>query len=198
MEYTNAIIEGFIQESIYLLLFGKTKRRQKSAYIHIGAYILGLDIGPNLNPDFLAVLLWFHAYDIAWIADIEMAFLQIELEGEDSEAVWFLRVRDPADSKSPTVDYSWKRLPFGLTSSPFVLKAVILKHVDSFKDQFRDTLQLIKDQLYVDDLRLAKRTIEEIKAIFQAAGMKMRKWSTNNKDIQSHVNRPHVTDVLKG
>ena len=66
-------------------------------------------------------------------------------------------------------------------------------------------MQLIKDKLYVDDHlrgsknhRLAKKTIEEIKTIFQAAGMTMRKGSTNDKDIQSHVNRPYVKEVVKG
>ena len=56
-----------------------------------------LETGPNLNPELLAVLLRFRKYRIAWIADIEQAFLNIALPDEDAESVRFLWYDDPTD-----------------------------------------------------------------------------------------------------
>ncbi len=41
-----------------------------------------LEIGPNLNPDLLSVTMRFRMTKIAWIADIEKAFLNIALQPE--------------------------------------------------------------------------------------------------------------------
>jgi hypothetical protein len=54
-----------------------------------------LETGPNLNPDLLSVLLRFRLHKIAWIADIEKAFLNIALQPEDAEAIRFLWPREP-------------------------------------------------------------------------------------------------------
>jgi hypothetical protein len=43
-----------------------------------------LETGPNLNPDLLSVLIRFRKYEIAWIADIEKAFLNIALQPDDA------------------------------------------------------------------------------------------------------------------
>jgi Pao retrotransposon peptidase len=54
-----------------------------------------LETGPNLNPDLLWVLMRFRKHKIAWIADIEKAFLNIPLQPEDAEAIKFLWPKEP-------------------------------------------------------------------------------------------------------
>lgn len=49
-----------------------------------------LETGSNNNRDLLAVLLRFRLNRVAWIADVEKAFLQVQLMPEDSEAIRFL------------------------------------------------------------------------------------------------------------
>ena len=41
--------------------------------------------GPNLNPDLLGVLLRFRMFRVAWIADVEQAFLNAQLTEEEIE-----------------------------------------------------------------------------------------------------------------
>ncbi|XP_057381789.1 uncharacterized protein LOC130704356 [Daphnia carinata] len=48
-----------------------------------------LEQGPNLNPELLAVMLRFRMKKIAFIGDIEKAFLQIEIAEGDRDAVRF-------------------------------------------------------------------------------------------------------------
>ncbi len=76
-----------------------------------------LETGPNLNPDLLSVLIRFRKYEVAWIADIEKAFLNIALQPEDAEAIRFLWPKDPAVPGSPIIAYKWKIVPFALSSS---------------------------------------------------------------------------------
>ena len=54
-----------------------------------------LETGPNLNPDMLEVLLRFRSFKYAWMADIEQAFLNIELTPDDGELILFLWFKDP-------------------------------------------------------------------------------------------------------
>ncbi len=109
-----------------------------------------LDLGPNLNPDLTGVLMRWRLKRVAWIADIEKAFLNIALPEEDAQAIRFLWTSDPADPKAPKIAYRWNRLPFGLTSSPFILRAAISKHLRTFKTKFPDLVTDIEAQLYVD------------------------------------------------
>jgi hypothetical protein len=92
-----------------------------------------LETGPNLNPDLLSVLLRFRLHKIAWIADIEKAFLNIALQPEDAEAIRFLWPREPENPCSELTALKWMRVPFGLSPSPFLLRICINKHLSSVK-----------------------------------------------------------------
>lgn len=67
----------------------------------------------------------------------------------------------------------WKRVPFGLSSSPFLLRATVNKHLKSVKSRFPGTVEQLMEQLYVDDyfggtdsIEAAKQRVEETNAIF--------------------------------
>ena len=54
-----------------------------------------------------------------------------------------------------------------------------------------ETVQLLEDALYVDDWlagsispEIAQQRIEEAQEIFEDAGMKLRRWMTNDADLQ--------------
>jgi hypothetical protein len=164
-----------------------------------------LETGPNLNPDLLSVLLRFRKYEIAWIADIEKAFLNIALQPEDAEAIRFLWPRDPAVPGSPLIAYKWKRVPFGLSSSPFLLRVTIYKHFKSLKSRFPETIQQLEENLYVDDylggasnLSIAKKRVDETDEIFSDAKLNMRSWATNNEDLKQHLKEKGLSNQVVG
>ena len=153
-----------------------------------------LETGPNLNPDLLAVLLKFRQHKIAWTADIQQAFLMVELEPCDSETLRFLWIDDINSPQPKIVELKWTRLPFGLNCSPYMLRAVIKKHLEHQQPSDRETIELIQDSLYVDDFITGASTIEQAKRvtkraaqIFQDAGMTLRKWITNCKELREHL-----------
>ena len=94
-----------------------------ASYRPKGGYSLNdlLDIGSNLVPNIVDVL----QSPIAFITDIEQAFLQIELPEDNANAMRFLWTRSKTDNN--VVAYSWRRLPFGLGCSSFILQAVVRK-----------------------------------------------------------------------
>ncbi|XP_057381572.1 uncharacterized protein LOC130704107 [Daphnia carinata] len=162
-----------------------------------------LETGPNLNPDLLAVLMRFRLNRIAWIADIEKAFLNIALHPEDSEAVRFLWVTEPETSGSPLVAYKWKRVPFGLSSSPFLLRVTLNKHLDGMEPLYSTTVKQLKEQIYVDDylggadsIPTAKNRIQETKAIFQEAKLNMRSWVTNDKTLRKFLSEKGLINPI--
>ncbi|XP_045033919.1 uncharacterized protein LOC123475376 [Daphnia magna] len=145
-----------------------------------------LETGPNLNPDLLAVLMRFRLNKIAWIADIEKAFLNIALHPEDAEAVRFLWITEPETPNWPLVAYKWKRVPFGLSSSTFLLRATLNKHLDGMESIYSTTVRQLKEQIYVDDylggadnISTAKTRIQETKSIFQEAKLNIEKGLIN-------------------
>ncbi len=110
-----------------------------------------LEPGPNLNPDLLSTTMRFRMNRYAWIADIEKAFLNIALQQENAESIRFLWASEPSKIGFPLIAFKWLRVPFGLSPSPFLLRAAINKHLKSVESRFPDTVNQLMEQLYVDD-----------------------------------------------
>lgn len=157
-----------------------------------------------MNPDLVDVLLRFRFHPIAFLADIEQAFLKVELEDEDAFTLRFLWV-DEKDGRLIVTAYRWKRLPFGISCSPFVLRAVIRQILNDSREQFPAAVRLVEKQLYVDDLigyadevTEAIRTIQQTRELFARAGMNMRKWTTNNGELRAELEQKDLVDEPDG
>ncbi|GFU23655.1 uncharacterized protein TNCV_4411791 [Trichonephila clavipes] len=75
-------------------------------------------------------------------------------------------------------------------SSPFLLAATIRHHIEKYKHEFPDTVELLDRNFYVDDLisggnefEEALQTSRRAKNIMEAAGMDLRKWITNDANL---------------
>ncbi|GFX57950.1 integrase catalytic domain-containing protein [Trichonephila clavipes] len=148
--------------------------------------------GINLNPNLLDILINFRLNAIAFCSDIKQAFLQICLADEHKDAVRFLWSDDePCVHKRPKLQvYRFNRVNFGVISSPFLLAATIRHHIEKYKHEFPDTVELLDRNFYVDDLisggnefEEALQTSRRAKNIIEAAGMDLRKWITNDANL---------------
>ena len=72
------------------------------------------------------LLLRFRLHQIGITADIKRAFLQVSLGKEDRDFLRFLWVNAEGDLKI----FRHTRITFGVTSSPFLLGAVIDFHLE--------------------------------------------------------------------
>ncbi|GFX97252.1 integrase catalytic domain-containing protein [Trichonephila clavipes] len=129
---------------------------------------------------------------IAFCSDIKQAFLQICLADEHKDAVRFLwRDDEPCVHKRPKLQvYRFNRVNFGVSSSPFLLAVTIRHHIEKYKHEFPDTVELLDRNFCVDDLisggnefEEALQTSRRAKNIMEAAGMDLRKWITNDANL---------------
>ena len=151
--------------------------------------------GINLFPSIIGILLRFRLYKYALIGDIEKAFLQIGLKVEDRNSVRFIWFDENLNNSWPTtpeVSYRFKRVPFGVKSSPFLLNATVAHHLDVMSEHYEETASLLKGSMYVDDMILSSHSIDSISKIldesiqiFRDMQMKMHKFKSNVEDIGS-------------
>ncbi|GFT72126.1 integrase catalytic domain-containing protein [Trichonephila clavipes] len=140
--------------------------------------------GPNLNPNLLDVLINFRLNRVAISSDIRQAFLQICLADKHKDFVRFLWTdSNPRIGEKLTLQvYRFKRVIFGVNSSPFLLAATIKYHIEKYNEIHPITVQHLDSFMYVDDWITGQDTREEAlfmsrhaKNIMKEAGMEMRK-----------------------
>ncbi|XP_064486068.1 uncharacterized protein LOC135398613 [Ornithodoros turicata] len=153
-----------------------------------------LHAGPSLNPDMLHVMIKFRANTIALTADVEKAFLQIALAESDRDALRYLWYATTPRMGQPLPEIEalrMTRVPFGATSSPFLLAATLRHHFREMSDIFPSTCKILGESFYVDDLVTSVNTLQEARqlceesvAIGEHCGMKLRKWATNDHQLR--------------
>ncbi|XP_064464869.1 uncharacterized protein LOC135376198 [Ornithodoros turicata] len=149
-----------------------------------------LEKGPKQNTELLPLLLRFRTVKVALVADIAKAFLQIVVREEDRDALRFLWCNETPkeDGQLPNVEV-WRmtRVPFGTTSSPFLLSATIRYHLENVEEHLQETAAHLANSFYVDDLLTgassedeAEQLYKDANTVMRAAGMELRKWASNS------------------
>ena len=141
--------------------------------------------GPNLLAKIFDVLLRFRLNRIAITADIKQAFLNVGIHPEHRDFLRFLWY----DSNDQVVVYRFRRVVFGLTSSPFLLNATIKQHLEKESDE--SFVRKFLNALYVDDEASGCETVSEGKNFYRKAvevlskaGLDLRKWKSNDSELQ--------------
>ncbi|GFW81626.1 integrase catalytic domain-containing protein [Trichonephila clavipes] len=143
--------------------------------------------GPNLHPNILELLLCFRKSPVAFTADVKSAFLQIELDIRDRDFTRFFWT-DNLNNEPYVLNFT--RVLFGLRPSPYHLAATLKHHFKKYREQYPHTFELLNSSIYVDDLICgqndvpdALRTTLKCLQIFSDAGMLLRKWRSNSKQL---------------
>ncbi|GFT31791.1 uncharacterized protein NPIL_657781 [Nephila pilipes] len=106
---------------------------------------------------------------------------------------------EPCVHKKPKLQvYLFNRVNFGVSSSPFLLAATIRHHIEKYKHEFPDTVELLDRSFYVDDLISGGNEFEEglqtsrrAKYVMEAAGMDLRRWITNDTNLMEQWKKEH-------
>ena len=204
-EQTKEFIEQ--NETHYLPHFGVTRKdrettklrivfdgsaKSKENNLSLNDY---LENGPNFVPPIFDVLAKFRSKPIAMVADIEKAFLQISIDEKDRDVLRFLWYKVSDDKKAPRLLHlRFRRLVFGLKSSPSTLGYVINEHLSKFENSNPDVVKLLKNQLFVDDLAGGANSVKEAFEIFESSkeimkrgGFNLRKWKSNSPDLMKLI-----------
>ena len=135
---------------------------------------------PNLIQRLQNMLLAFRSHKIAFTADIEKAFLQIEHNTQDRDASrfpWLKDVDKSANNPNNLVVYRFCSLLFGAAPSPYLLNATIQHHLTKQDDWISEDLQR---SIYMDNVVTGTDTEPEAlqyytssRNCFQKAGMNL-------------------------
>ena len=108
--------------------------------------------GPKFNQLILDLLLRFRSHRIALTADIEKAFLMISVNDSDRDVLRFLWVDDITKADPEVRAFRFTRVVFGVSSSPFLLNAMIKYHLERFLESKQPVVRCLLNSTYVDDI----------------------------------------------
>jgi hypothetical protein len=135
--------------------------------------------GPNLVEEIPAILMRFREKAIGVTSDIRRAFLQIGIRREDQNYLKFLWWEN-----NKIIEFRHKRVVFGVTSSPYLLAAVISFHLKNVPNDLKIVAQKLLNSFYVDNCVTSVDTNVELEQfmrqsteIMEEAKMQLRMWT---------------------
>ena len=144
-----------------------------------------MNAGPNYLPDLPALLIRFRRWQYALTADIQKAFLQVEVHKQDRDVHRFLW-----DVNDQIKDMRFTRVPFRNKGSPFLLMATVKHHLSLMKPS--PTVSELEENLYMDDFLSGadsesdvKQMFSEAQSVMQQAGMTLTKWGSNSQSVHA-------------
>lgn len=115
----------------------------------------------------------------------EKAFLHIQLHPDDRNYTRFLWLADPTDPSSQFCVYHFKVVPFGATSSSFMLNVVLQYHLRQYNSFVSHDMQY---NLYVDTVisgceteQAAVNYYREVRAIMSSTRFNLHSWSSSTE-----------------
>ena len=148
--------------------------------------------GPILMPDLCSILIRFRLHAVALVSDIEKAFLQLALQPSERDATRFLWFEDPDNMQTSKIEvWRFKRVPFGVIASPFLLQATNSHHLAKYGTQ---TSNRIAKNIYVDNVITGVASLadalpfyDEAKKIFADPSMNLREWCSNSTQLMDRI-----------
>ena len=163
-----------------------------------------LHVGPPMNPMLFDILTRFRENNVAVVGDIEKTFLNVEIDEADRDCLRFLWVENIHDKEISPVIFHYNRAVFGVSSSPFLLNAVIHTHEEKFRESDPDFATKLSQNFFVDDLCTGAKDLGAAKELFEKsrermlqAGFKLRKWKSNDAELRHYMdgtNKSHEGD----
>ena len=160
--------------------------------------------GPSLTPKLFDVIVRWRVHLVAFICDIQKAFLQINVAEKDRDVLRFLWFEDPFAENPELVSYRFTRVVFGLNCSPFLLNGTLRHHLMKNSESYKDEIEKILRCLYVDDFTGGSNTPKEAHALYQLlkrvlmdGGFPIHKFLTNNPELLKLVTEDQNLKTVK-
>ena len=146
--------------------------------------------GRKTQNNIVHILLRFCLEPVALCGDVSEMFLQVGLMESDRKYFRFLWRTNP--ETNPEV-FQFTRVVFGAKASPYLAARALEQTAEKFSHS-SDIKSIIQDSFYVDDMlqsfpdvNKAIEAREEIKAVLQAGGFRIRKWMTNSEEVMESI-----------
>ena len=152
---------------------------------------------PFLN-HLCTILLRFHQYVYVFSADIEKAFLHVQLSESDRNCTHFLRLSNLHGPNSPFLPYQFKVVLFGASCSPFILNAALTFHVQQHPSPVSTS---VLKSLYVDNIvsgcdteQEALQYFLESRSLMNISKFNLHTWASNSQSLRDLAKQHNVVD----
>jgi hypothetical protein len=155
-------------------------------------------MGPKLLPEIFATLFRFRLNPVAIVGDIHQALLQLQVDEKDKELtsfIWYRVLRDDGGNNNTTEDvmcYCFTRLPFGLTSSPFLLSVSMWELATVHNGSFSTAAALVDSSTLMDDFAAGAEDMNCVITIYyqltshlRKISLPMGKWASNWEHLRN-------------
>ena len=158
--------------------------------------------GPSLTATSFGILLRFRIHNIAFVGDIEKAFLLIGLHPSHKEFVRYLWFQEPGNidfgnfENNKWTELRFCKVLFAVTSSPFLLFATIIHHMNRYSTVDKEFVDRVLSSLHVDDLSTEANNVREAFDYFckckdrlEVGSFSLRKYRSNSAELEQMVNK---------
>jgi len=146
--------------------------------------------GPKLQTNLFDVLLRWRQYQYVYTADIAKMYRQIIVDPRDRD---YQRILWSPDAQTPPQDYR-RTVTYGTASAPFLALRVIRQLLHDEGGAYPLAIPILTNHIYVDDvlfgaedIPLLRHSREQVCALLQRGGFKLRKWASNNSDLLKDI-----------
>nr|CAI5820860.1 unnamed protein product [Callosobruchus analis] len=146
-----------------------------------------LKVGPVLQRDLFSILLSFRKHNAVITADVEKMYRQILVTDADRN---FQRIVWRENRDSELKHYRLNTVTYGTAPASFLAVRSLHQAANDFEDIYPAATNIIKQDVYMDDLISGSDTVEEVKRlrseitkILNHACMPLRKWASNKSDV---------------
>ena len=146
--------------------------------------------GPDLTNRLLGVMLRFRQGSVAFMADIESMFLQVNVRPCDRDVLRFLWWKDH-DPLQDSIVLRMRSHLFGGVWSPSCVNFALRQTVEDNKEDFtEETQKTVLENFYVDDclksLDSTSQAIEvaqQLRLLLRRGGFNLTKWISNSREL---------------
>ncbi|KAL0831490.1 hypothetical protein ABMA28_002287 [Loxostege sticticalis] len=147
--------------------------------------------GPNLQQDLMTLILKWRQHRYVMIADIEKMFPQIMVRDSDRDLQRILWRDLP---RTLLKEYRLTTISYGMKAAPFLAMRVLKQIGTDYADTHPLAASELEHSFYMDDLMTGHNSIVTLKetqrqliTVLKAAGMNIRKWSSNEPELLSQL-----------
>ncbi|XP_055855978.1 uncharacterized protein LOC129919155 [Episyrphus balteatus] len=144
-------------------------------------------IGPKLQKNIVDIILKWQTYQYTITADIEKMYRQILVQESNQYYQLILWRESPEE---PLKVFKLKTVTFGTACAPYLAIRVLQKLAEDEAERYPNGALAVTEEMYVDDLITGGDSIEqtrmkreETRNLLASAGLKLRKWTSNCKDL---------------
>ena len=158
--------------------------------------------GPSLTATSFGILLRFRIHNIAFVGDIEKAFLLIGLHPSHKEFVRYLWFQEPGNidfgnfENKKLTELRFCKVLFAVTSSLFLSFATIIHHMNKYSTVDKEFVDRVLSSLHVDNLSTEANNVGEAFDYFckckdrlEVGSFSLRKYQSNSAELEQMVNK---------